>query len=154
MREGKGKKDYFFKIKKLGDPRGSMVNRPLHPGKAALKIYIYRRGLLTPPRGWFPWGPLLYRAPPFPRGCPPFRFTLTAHGDQTDRLPWDRHRVGHFLATLIRRVANTSGNFIHSRILPSFHYYWPAPHAPTSPPFCDVSLLFEAAFVPRNDFEV
>lgn len=29
-----------FKIKKLGDARGSMVNRPLHPGKAALEIYI------------------------------------------------------------------------------------------------------------------
>lgn len=29
-----------FKIKKLGDARDSMVNRPLHPGKAALEIYI------------------------------------------------------------------------------------------------------------------
>lgn len=91
-----------------------MVHRPLRPGKPARKIYIYRRGLVTPPRGWFPWGPLLYRAPPFSPGCPPFRFTLNARGDRNGdrRLPWDRHRVGHFLATLIRRVANTSGNFI------------------------------------------
>lgn len=132
-----------------------MVNRPLHPGKAAAKIYMYRRGLVTPPRGWFPWGPLLYGAPPFSRGCPPFSIhPKPARGPNGDRIPWDRHRVGHFLATLIRRVANTSGNFIHSRVLPSFHYYWPAPHAPFSLPPSLLLLLFSAAFVPRNDFEV
>lgn len=38
------RKIFFFRNKKPRDPRGSMVHRPLRPGKLARKIYIYRRG--------------------------------------------------------------------------------------------------------------
>lgn len=63
----------------------------------------------------FFWAPFV-EGPALSRGCPLSWLTPKQRegGPRADHLPWDRHRAGHFLATLIRRVANMSGNFIRT----------------------------------------
>lgn len=61
-------------------------------------------------------------------GAPPFFSVRVPHSGFTPTaLPGERQWVGHFLAALIRRVANIAGNFIRP-LYPSFYYYRRPPY--------------------------
>jgi hypothetical protein len=91
------------------------VHRVLHSEDPVLLIYIYTGCKLHPGVGFWFRAPLCKAPPFFFARVPLSGFTPTA-------LPREQQWVGHFLAALIRRVANIAGNFIRS-LYPSFYYY-------------------------------